>query len=424
MKKLLLGLTVAVFLSFLGLRLYQELSVEGAAGPGSGGPGGNYAGGPMGFEGGRGPGARPVLLTETAAAAPYQFAGSLEVLGELQPQAEVEVMSRISGRLQQVFGDTGQPVLKGDLLAVVDDVDLQQQIRRAEASIAVARAGVNREEVTYRNLLVQVRRYQNLHEEALISTQELEDIESRLGVSEAQLELARAQVVQAEASLEELKTQQEQTRVYSPLTGFVGARHLDPGALVSGSVPIFSVLNVDRVKTIVPIAEHDLSRVRPGLEARVTVDAYPGRVHEGTITRISPSLNSETRTADVEIEIDNSDHALKPGMFARVRISSAADRTALGVPRSALLTQGGQQGVYLLSEGMTVTFNPIRVGRVTGEMVEVISGLEEGTEVVTSGAQSLNEGDLVQLAGESFEDSVRPGWERGRGPGENQPRRQ
>ncbi|MCH7804878.1 MAG: efflux RND transporter periplasmic adaptor subunit [Acidobacteria bacterium] len=391
MKKFLLIIVVGVFLSALGFRLYQELGGgEVAAGgrpPGSGRPSG----------GGRPPGGGKLpMLVDTAQVETHQFETTLEVLGELKPQAEVDVMSRISGRLQQVLVNRGDPVQEGQLLAVVDDVDLRQQIIRSEAATAVARAGVNREEATYRNLLLQVKRFQDLHEEALISTQELEDLESRLFVAEAQRELAKAQVLQAEASLRELGIQQEQTRIYSPLNGFVGTRYLDPGALVSPSLSILSVLDVDRVKTIVPVVESAIQRIRIGLPAEIVVDAYPDQIYEGTVTRITPFLNPETRSADVEIEIANPDNMLKPGMFARVKIDAKISRNALSIPRSALLTRGSQKGVYLLTEDMTTVFQVIQIGQIKSNVVEVIEGLEEGVEVVNTGSSNLNEGDRVR----------------------------
>ena len=380
MKKLLLILFVGTFLAILGFRLYQELSGgEAAAG------GGNFGG-----EG-------PSLLVDMAVVQPHRFETTLEVLGELEPQAEVEVMSRISGRLQQVLVDRGEAVEAGQLLAVVDDVDLQQQIHRAEAAIAVARAGVSREQATSRNLLIQVERYRDLYREALISTQEMEELESRVSVAQAQLELARAQVQQAEASLRELRVQQEQTRIYSPLEGFVGTRYLDPGALVSPSVSILSVLNLNRLKTVVPVSERAIQQVRVGLPAEITVDAYPDQIHKGTLTRITPFLNPETRSVDVEIEIANPNHRLKPGMFARVQIDARIPREALSIPRSALLTRGSQKGVYLLNEDMTTVFQSIQIGQIKGDVVEVLAGLKEGDRIVSAGAQNLNEGDLVRL---------------------------
>jgi len=386
LKKVLLSIVVGVFLSALGLRLYQELSggevAVGARPPGGGRP----------FGGGG-----PSLLVDMAVVKPHRFETTLEVLGELEPQAEVAVMSRISGRLQQVLVDRGEAVKEGQLLAVVDDVDSQQQIYRAEAAIAITRAGVSREQATSRNLLIQVERYRGLHREALISTQELEELDSRLSVAQAQLELARAQVQQAEASLRELRVQQEQTRIYSPLEGFVGTRYLDPGALVSPSVAILSVLNVNRLKTVVPVSERAIQQVRVGLPAEITVDAFPDQRHKGTLTRITPFLNPETRSVDVEIEIANPNHTLKPGMFARVQIDARIPREALSIPRSALLTRGSQKGVYLLNEDMTTFFRSIQIGQIKGDVVEVVDGLREGDGIVSAGAQNLNEGDLVRL---------------------------
>ena len=221
-------------------------------------------------------------------------------------------------------------------------------------------------------------------------------MESRLFVAEAQVELAKAQVQQAEASLRELGIQQEQTRIYSPLDGFVGTRYLEPGALVSPSLSILSVLEVDRVKTIVPVVETAIQRVRIGLTAEIAVDAYPDRIYEGTVTRITPFLNPETRSADVEIEIANPDNTLKPGMFARVKIDSKISRDALSIPRSALLTRGSQKGVFLLTEDMATVFQIIEIGQIKGNVVEVTKGLEEGVEVVNAGASNLNEGDRVR----------------------------
>ncbi len=396
-----MGLVVAAFLSLRGLRLYQELSAEEARS------------GPSRFGGGR-----TAMLVETGVLQSHQFETTLEVLGELEAQAVVEVMSQISGRLSQVSGNRGERVEKGQLLAVVDDVDLRQQIRRAEAVISVSRAGVNRERVTYESLVTQFERYRDLHEESLISNQELEDLESRLDVAQAQVELAEAQVGQSEASMRELRVQQEQTRIFSPLKGYISARHLEPGALVSPSVPIVSVLSLDRVKTIVGVSESALREVQVGLKAQIEVDAYPDLTYQGTVTRISPFLNPETRTADVEIGVANFDHALKPGMFARVKINVRVVRTSPGIPRSALLTRGSEKGVYLLGEGMTAIFHPIETGRITGEVVEIMGGLEEGVEFITAGGQNVNEGDRVRLEGDD-ERGGRGGFrgESGRPPG-------
>lgn len=380
MKKLLAFLLVAGFLTLLGLRLYEELGTK-AASPGSG----NSAG------------MRPTLLVELGEASLRQFTTEFEVLGELEPKASVDVMSRISGHLQQVMVERGDEVRAGQLLAVVDDADLRQQIRHAEASVSVARAGVSRDQAVFENLRIQVERYEGLHSEALVSTQDLEELQSRLRSARATVDLAESQVRQAEATLQELKIQQEQTRMYSPLSGVVGQRYLDPGALLNPNTPIVSVLDLSRLKTVVPVTENVLPQVRVGLRALVSTDALGGEAIAGTVTRISPYLSPDTRTADVEIEIANPNRRLRPGMFARVRIDAELSQSSVSIPRSALLTRGDQKGVFLLSEDLRTVFQPLEVGRIEDQIVEVVSGLEAGAKVVTSGAQSLNEGDRVRL---------------------------
>ena len=141
MKRLILVLVLGGLLTWVGLRLYRELSVESMDAEGRG----------------------PALLVKTATVQPHAFETNLELLGELRPQAVVEVMSRISGRLREVLVDRGDVVRKEQLLAVVDDVDLRQQIHRAEAAVSVTKAAVSREEATYENLKIQVARYRELH---------------------------------------------------------------------------------------------------------------------------------------------------------------------------------------------------------------------------------------------------------------------
>lgn len=384
MRKLIVLLVVLGIVGLIGLRLYEEMgSATPAAGGGPGRPGGGF---------------RPTMLVETDLVAPRDFDTTLEVLGELRARASVEVMSRISGRLETLLVELGDRVRKGQLVARVEDEDLQQQIRRSEASVAVSEAAKRREQATVENLQVQLRRFRRLHDEALVSIQDLQDLESRVAVAQSQFELAVAQQQQAEAALRELKIQLEQASIYSPLDGVVGARYLDPGALVSPSVPIVSVLDLARVKTVVPVPERTLEAVTVGLPSEIIVDAFPTQLYRGQVTRISPFLNPQTRSADVEIEIPNPGEMLKPGMFARVKIEVHFLQKALSIPRSGLLQRGAEKGVYVIDDQMRTVFRPVQIGRIQGNFVEILEGLEPAMEIITTGAQNLNEGDVVKRA--------------------------
>ncbi|GAB4234643.1 MAG: efflux RND transporter periplasmic adaptor subunit [Acidobacteriota bacterium] len=380
MKKVIFGFVVVGVLALVGWRLYEELSAE--ADPGRPGP-------PMA--------PRAALLVETAQAVPHTFGSRFEAPGELRPRRSVQVMSRISGYLREVNVERGDVVRAGDLVAVVEDLNLVQQIERAEAGIEVARATVLREEATLRNLEVQVRRYRTLRAANLVSEQELEDLESRLRAAEASLALAQAQVRQAEAALRELQVQHAQTKIYASLDGIVEERFVDPGALVGPSTPIVSIVEVARLKTVVPVSEEIIPLLQPGVTANIEVPALARTTIQGQVTRISPVVATETRAADVEIELENPGRRLLPGMFVKVGLEVGRARHSLAIPRAALLTRGEQHGVYLITADMRTAFQPVEIGTIEGDLVEVLSGLEEGTTVVTTGAQILNDGDLVRI---------------------------
>lgn len=380
MKKGVFFILIIFLAGLTGFRLYQELTVQKASAgrPGFGGP-------------------RAALLVDTAEVEPHLFQSTLELPGELEARASVQVMSRINGRLQSVLVDRGDLVEQGQLLAVVEDDDLQQQVRRARAVRQVTVAALNREKTTYENLKKQADRYAELYELGIIAAQEYENRQSEVEVAKANVELAQAELEQSEAAIGELEIQLQQTRIYSPLTGFVGMRHLDPGAMAAANTAIVTVLDISRVKTIVSVIESALSELRSGLPATVLVDAFPGRSFSGQVNRISPQVDPETRSAAVEVQIANPDLLLKPGMFARVKIAVRYSERALTIPRSSLLTRRNTQGVFQISDEMTAVFRPIRIGRIEDDLVEVVEGLEQGEQVVATGAQNLNEGDRITL---------------------------
>ena len=394
MKKLVVSLIILAGLAFFGFRLFQETWGNSApeSGSGRGSPGGR------GFPGGFASRGASVLV-ETGRLKTHVYRGGREFTGELLPYREVEVIPRVTGYLQMLEVEEADRVHTGDLLAEIDAADVQQQILRQQAALAVAVAGANREQAMLENLRGQVDRNKSLYNKGLVSLQDVEDIDSRLRVAEAQYQLAQSQVDQARASVEELKIQYERTRVYSPMDGVVAERHVDPGALVGQNTPIVKILDLTRLKTIVPVPEGSISGIRSGIEAEVRLDANPGQTYRGRISRIRPIVDAETRSVNVEIEIENPRETLRPGMFARVRFGGGAASEAPSVPRSALLTRGNSQGVYVLGDGNVAVFREIEVGRNEDGWLEILGGLSPGDVFITTGAQNVNEGDTVRLAG-------------------------
>jgi RND family efflux transporter MFP subunit len=210
--------------------------------------------------------------------------------------------------------------------------------------------------------------------------------------------LANAQVQQAQAELKELQIRLEQSKIHSPMNAHVARRYVDVGALVNPSTPIVSLVNLSVMVTAANVPEREVSKLRPGNQAKVQVDAFRDRVFEGRVARISPVLDAATRSALVEVEIPNPDWGLKAEMFARVMLDLASTRPAVLIPREALVYRGTQPGVYIVQSNRPV-FRNIETGLTEGDQVEVLANLEPGTSIVTRGATMLTEGDQIRVAG-------------------------
>lgn len=376
-KTLLLGVGL-VLVALVAFRLYQQWPTEAEA-----------AGGfdPSAF-------ARTV---GTARAEIGEVSQRVTLVGSLQAEEMVDVTPKASGRIVSMAVDLGDEVRAGGLIARLEDDELRQQVQQSEASLEVSRAVVEQRELELQNQGTILARSKDLRQQGLISAEELEQAQIRYDVAQSQLNLARAQLVQSEAGLRELGIRLEQTRVTAPISGFVGRRFVDVGAFVSSNAPIVTLIQIDTVELLANVPERDVVKLSPGATGDVSVDALPTRTFAGRVARISPLLDPQTRTAQVEIVIPNPDHALRAEMFARVDLELAGRSGVLRIPRAALVVQGEDEGVYTIEEGRAV-FRAIESGLAQEDWIEVRSGLQEGDVVITDGANLLNAGDRVRTA--------------------------
>jgi RND family efflux transporter MFP subunit len=378
----------------------QAADVQAAGGPAGargGGAGGRGQGGGGFGGGGRGAATGP-LTVEVATASKSQVESQLMVVGNLIGDATVSVVPRVGGRMQDISVRLGDAVRRGQRIAKIEDFELQEQLKQQEAALQVSQATIRQREADLQLAQTNAERSRNLFARQLLPKQTLDDTEARYQAAEAQLDLARAQNTQSTARLEELRIQMQNTVVVSPVNGFVSQRTADPGAFVSQNAPIVEVVAIDRVRLVANIVEKDLNLMQTGDPTQVEVDAYPGEMFEGRIARVSPVLDPSTRTAPIEVEIPNPGYRLKPGMYARVRITTDQRKEALVVPSNAVVDFGGRRGVFVATESDTVLFRPVTVGIENNAVVEVLKGVEEGERVVTTGAGALRDGDRVIVA--------------------------
>jgi RND family efflux transporter MFP subunit len=380
-------------------------AASGQGGRGQGGDGGGFQGGgfqgggfPGGGRGGRGGQARPPMTVELAPVTRASISDEITVVGNLVGESTVAVAPRAAGRLQEVYVRMGDRVTRGQRIARIEDFELREQIKQAEAAQEVSQATIRQREADLALAKNNVERNRSLYERQLLPKQTLDDNEARYQSAQAQLDLARAQANQSQARLDELEINLGNTIITSPVNGVIARRAVDPGASVGQNAPVVDVVDISRVRLVANVVEKDLKQLQTGDTTRVQVDAYPGETFTGRIARVSPVLDPATRTAPIEIEIPNPDFRLKPGMYARVSITTDTTKDALVVPSDALADLGGRRGVFQILND-TAVFRTVQVGSEQQKFVEILSGVTEGDQVITTGARALRDGDRVILAG-------------------------
>ena len=356
-------------------------------GPG-GGPGGGFGGDNFGNN-------RPPLVG-VGTATEQTVRERLALVGALKPKRQVEVVPKITGRIQRLLVDVGDFVKEGQLLAELEGDEYEQQVLRAEATLAVAHATISQRQAELANAQADQARGAQLFSEGLVSVQSQDSLETRVRVVESQLALAQAQVRQAQADLAELKIRQQQTQILAPLSGWIGRRYVDSGAFVNTNSPIVNVLDLNTMITEVKVPEERMGNLSAGNRAQVSIDALGGQTFEGRVARIAPVLDAATRSGSVQVEIANPGGRLKAEMSARIQMEMGSEHRSVVVPRDAVVMRGQQTGVNVL-EGERVRFQIIQTGLTTDQGVEVLSGLKPGTTVVTRGSQGLQDGAVVEV---------------------------
>jgi RND family efflux transporter MFP subunit len=322
--------------------------------------------------------------------------------GSLMAKSSVDLLAKVEGRLESLAVDVGDWVKEGELIARIEKDEIAEVVREAEAALEVAQATLRGKEVEMKNLARQLERAEELLKRQLIARQEFDTVQTQSLTAQAQTDLARAQVAQRRAILQNAQIRLSHTEVHSPISGYVGKKLLDRGAMVKGNTPIVSLVSLDPVRTVISLVEKDYARVNPGLEAAIAIDAYPGQSFVGRVVRVSPIMDRDTRTADIEIEIPNRNKVLKPGMFARVSLTLERKERRFLVPQAALVRTNDAVGVYKVERKQRrVKFTPVEIGITDSGNVEVIRGVAEGDLVVTYGAQFLKDGARVQISGGS-----------------------
>ena len=280
----------------------------------------------------------------------------------VQAYAVNNIAPQSGSRIQKINAEVGDFVYKGQILAEMDRVQLDQAKLRLS------------------NAETELGRLKQLYEQG--------------GLAQSDYEAAELNYKVSKSSYDNLL---ENTILRSPISGVVTARNYDRGDMYGMASPIFTVQQIVPVKLLVGISEGDYTKVKKGDAVSLTVDALPGKSYSGTIKRIYPTIDPMTHTVNVEVQVSNQNRELRPGMYAKVQVTFVHNRSIVVPDAAVVRLQGsGQRNVFVVEDGTAVQ-REVSLGRHFDGKYEILSGLQEGELVVVKGGAALRNGASVEI---------------------------
>jgi len=317
---------------------------------------------------------------------------SISLTGNIEPWKEVNIVPDVPGKVAKIYVKEGDRVKRGQVLAELDTRAARLQLQQAEAGLAVAQANFNSASKDWE-------RMQELHQKGTVSPQQYEKVQLAY-------EAAKAQLQQAKAMLDLAKHQLEVSVMKAPFDGVITGKNINEGEYInpamSGMGPkglsVVTLMDLSRVKIKVNVSERDMGKIHIGQKAKIAVDSYPGRTFLGRVSNINPAADPMTRSFAVEVAVPNPRMELRAGMFARVEIITAERKDVLLIPLDSVISEEGSDYVYVVQRGKAFR-RPVKLGLRQEPWAELVSGLEEGEEIVIVGKEMLRDGADVAVEG-------------------------
>lgn len=302
---------------------------------------------------------------------------TLTLPANISPWYQATLYGKVSGYVKWIGFDKGDVVKKGELLAVLDAPEIEDQYKQADADYQIKK-------VTYERYLSV---WQDNHD--MIAKQDVD--------------VAKAAAESAKHQRDSRRTLLDYTKVYAPFSGVITARFADPGALIQAATgsatqaaPLFTIMDMDSVRIYVNAPQEAARFAKPGLPVTMTAREWSDELH-ASITRTTEVLDPATRTLLVEIDVPNKDHRLQPGMFVNVALHLQQHPNALAIPPASLVPSknGQEKSVFVIDSGKAKLV-PVKTGLDDGLWLEVVEGLTGEEEVVVVGKSGLTDGQAVQ----------------------------
>lgn len=329
---------------------------------------------------------KPAQTVEVILPEKGDITSELSFSGDILAIQQTNIYSRVTGNIQKIHVDIGDYVTTGKLLASIDPGTFIQSVKQTEGLLNQALASLENNKVNYQRLLA-------LYEKGLTSKGEVDNAETLVKVTEAQVQTAEANYTNARLQL-------GYCNITAPFSGYITKRFLDQGSLVSSgtSNSIFILSNISKLKIMVNVLEKDIPLLDNVKDVEIKTDAYPNEIFIGKFRKMSQSVDISTRTMPVEVNIDNNDNMLKPGMFARVELVLNKHYNTQILPVQCVKKDEKGSFVYTVSDDNTAIKKYVQTGIESNNKIEIISGLNETEKVVSVGQELIKENSKVKIS--------------------------
>lgn len=339
------------------------------------------------------------LRVTVVRAAPADMAQTLRLSGTLSAREDIAVSTPLQGlKIVAVYADAGDTVKRGQVLAQLEDVNADSQLRQTEAQLARAKAQLRSQQAAAAEAAATLKRYRPLAEADALSRQELDQQKSAAATAAANVEAAKADIAQLQAQLKDSRNQRGKTQIVAPADGVIAKRNAEAGAL-TGPDALFHIIKDGTVELAADAGADELPLLQNGARAQVSVRGRNEAVG-GTVRLVPPEIDSSTRLGKVRITLAHSD-GLYTGTYGEANIRLPSYRAAAALPETAVsFDSEGKASVLAVDGNGRVSRVPVTAGRKQGGMVEIVSGLENGRAVVRRASAFVNEGDTVKAVEE------------------------
>ena len=304
----------------------------------------------------------------------------LFLVGDMSASSRVDVFPKVGGVVEEIALKEGDRVSKNQIIAQIEKDEARLGLEQAEAALRSA-------QVSLENLGSERKRLRELHANGGASKQQLDSVETQYDTTQAQID-------QSAASVKLARIRFDNTSIKAPISGIIADIAAVEGSTALLSSPLATVIDIDIVVIEVNVIEKDIPLVKVGQRAGVRVDTYPDEIFFGRVANTATVIDPRTRTVKVEVEVNNPNHLLKPGMFASVNVTVSERVDAVILPVDAIVRREDLEQVFIVQDDKAL-LRTVETGITEGDSVEIVEGVEAGQIVVVVGNRNLAEGDNV-----------------------------